>query len=614
MPVNAVHGSGPGRWNSLSLGLIFLALAWSAPFAFADEKAASPAYPREFQSTSGRVMVEQPVVEDWAELRTLKGRIPLVIRTPDGATWNGTASFDVETQISLDERLVSLDQLQLRSFSFDRGPLPETLQNLVTDALEAGTDQVGLDVILQALPADFEIPGSGDAAPRLNLASPRIVVSNRPMRLLLIDGQPALEPIESGNLDYVINTDWDIFHDKNTDRWYLLDDGHWLTNTMLASGDWLSTVELPAELENLQFNSYWPQVAQAIPPRPPDTPPLPFTISYEPTELVVIDGEEQLEQIPGTVLRYVKNTRSDLFFLADRYYLLVSGRWFMTKSLKRMWSAVKQLPPAFAAIPPDHEKAYVRASVPGTEEARLAMIEAAIPRYAVVSLDAGNGIEIPYAGEPSFVPIEGTVLQRADNTPFQVIQHNNYYYLCHDGAWFSSTRPQGPWQVARELPEAIYTIPPTDPAYNVTFVRLESFDDSSGRAAYSKTAGYYRIYSNGYSMVYGTGWYYPGHIQVNPYGYNSYWRYPYSYGYGARYNPYYRGYGYRGAYGYYPYGYNHSATYTVDKTEKDWKWDLQGNKRRVYEYAPQNHIGSGQYILPDGSIYQGEEGSPEPDS
>jgi len=165
--------------------------------------------------------------------------------------------------------------------------------------------------------------------------------------------------------------------------------------------------------------------------------------------------------------------------------------------------------------------------------------------------------------------------------------------------------------VATEVPEAIYTIPPTDPAYNVTFVRLESFDDTSGRAAWSQTSGYNRIYYNGYSMVYGTGWYYPGHVQVNPYGYDTYWRYPYSYGYGAWYNPAFGGYGFRGYPGYYPYSTGFSVT--VDKPEKDWKWDIEDGQRRVYEYAPQNYIGSGRYILPDGSIYGGEEGQqPDP--
>jgi hypothetical protein len=584
--------------------LLFL-LCWLGPAA-ADGGNPTPAYPHVYESAAGRVTIKQPVIFDWAGFETLSGSFPLQIETPDGETWNGTAAFEVATQILPEERQVDLDDLQLKSFDFGRTALPASLQRLAREALEAGADAVSLDAVVRALPEDFEIPGAGPDAPRLNQSPPRIVTAERPMRLMLIDGQPVLRPIESSGLEYVINTDWDVFHLKSPERWFILDDGHWLTNTMLASGDWLSTTDLPAEIRNLEFNSYWPQVREALPPRPPDAKPLPFTISYEPTELVVIDGPEQLEVIPGTVLRFVKNTRSDLFVLAGRYYLLVSGRWFTTKNLKRMWSAVDPLPAAFAEIPPDHEKSHVRASVPGTQEARIAMIQAAIPRYTMVSLDAGSGIEIQYAGEPVFVPIEGTALERAENTPFQVIRHNNFYYLCHEGAWYSSTKPQGPWQVATEIPEAVYTIPPTDPAYNVTFVRLDSFDDSSNRAAFRKTAGYHRIYSNGYSMVHGTGWYYPGHVQTNPYGYDYYWRYPYTYGHGAWYNPYFGGYGFRGYSGYYPYSSGFSVT--VDSSETDWKWGIEDGKRRVYEYAPQNTIGSGQYILPDGSIYRGEEG------
>ena len=600
------------RVPGLSLGIILIGAVVSLPIAAATSSDEA-AYPRIYDSGSAKVRLDQPVIRDWAGLRTLTGAIPVTISRAGQTDWSGSVAFDVHTQIDLDNRMVNLDDLKLNAWQFDQGDLPAEMRSLVGDALEAGTDHVPLDNILRALPADFQIPGSDKPPPRLNLKPPRIVVSNKPMRLMLIDGQPSMQDIDSTELEYVINSDWEIFHHKSSDRWYLLDDGHWLANTMLSSGSWLQVDALPADFENLRLNSYWPQIAAAMPPTPPQHEALPFTISYEPTELVLIDGETQVEVIPGTVIRYVKNTSSDLFVLADRYYLLASGRWFMTKDFKRMWSAVKQLPPAFAAIPIDHVKSYVRASVPGTEEARLAMIEAAIPRYAEFSLDAGDGIEVAYAGDPSFVPIEGTLLQRAENTPYQVIQHNNFYYLCHDGAWFSSTRPQGPWQVATEVPEAIYTIPPTDPAYNVTFVRLEAFDDSSDKVAYTKTAGYYRIYSNGYSTVYGTGWHYPGHIHTGAYGYNSYWRYPYSYGVGGWY-PYGSRYGYGGHYGYYPYSYNSSATYSLESKDKDWKWDLEGNKRRVYDYAPQNYVGSGQYVLPDGSQYPGNSDSEQPDS
>jgi hypothetical protein len=173
--------------------------------------------------------------------------------------------------------------------------------------------------------------------------------------------------------------------------------------------------------------------------------------------------------------------------------------------------------------------------------------------------------------------------------------HNNFYYLCTEGAWYSSTAPTGPWRAATEIPEAIYTIPPTDPAYNVTFVRVEPFDDSSNEVAYTSTSGYYSRYYTGSTMVYGTGWYYPGY-----YNRSAYWRYPHTYGYGYG--------GYRRAryhYGY-GYGYSHSETYNVDTREKDWEWDLEGNKRRVYNYGPRNYVGSGEYVMPESDNYKGD--------
>lgn len=416
---------------------------------------------------------------------------------------------------------------------------------------------------------------------QLNIHPPRIVVSNRPTRLMLIDGPPATVAIRATQLEFVVNTDWVVFKDKVGDAWYILDGDYWITNNMLSSGDWLNTQDLPRDFLNLQVNSDWPQVAAALPPRKAGSEPLPITISYEPTELITIDGEMQLQSAGGAGLQYVANTESDLFLLDGHYYYLAAGRWFTTKDVKRKWYAVKELPRVFAEIPESHPRARVLASVPGTEAAKEAAAEAAIPQRTEITTASGGDIHVPWFGPPSFVEIEGTGLQRAENTPFQVLRHNNFYYLCHDAAWYSSSQPEGPWRAASKVPEAIYTIPPTDPAFNVTFVRVGSFDDSSGRAAYVSTSGYYSRYYNGSTMVYGTGWYYPGY-----YNNSVYWRYPYTYGH----------YGPWGSY--YPYYYSHSETYDVTRKEKDWQWDMEDGKRRVYNYGAQNYVG-GKYVMPE---------------
>ncbi len=155
----------------------------------------------------------------------------------------------------------------------------------------------------------------------------------------------------------------------------------------------------------------------------------------------MVDGKVQLEAIGPDGLQFVSNTRNDLFLLDGQYYILLSGRWFSTKDFKRQWSYVKNLPAAFAQIPADHRKANVLAAVPGTPQAEKAVAEARKPKVARISLNASGKIEVPYVGEPSFVSIEATDLSRAENTPFQVIMNNNFYYLCHDGAWYSSSSP-----------------------------------------------------------------------------------------------------------------------------------------------------------------------------
>ena len=429
--------------------------------------------------------------------------------------------FTADTVVDFSERKVVLKSLKPGKSS----GLSSTQDQLARDYLAGIRVGLDLDDVVRALPADFEIPQQASAGPQLNFSPPRIVVSSRPMRLLLIDGPPAQVSIPATEVEFVVNTDWDVFHDKTSGVWYILDDGHWITNNFLSSGDWRRTAELPRDFLTLQVSSEWPQVAAAMPPVKAADKPAPFTISYEPTELVVIDGEARLEAIGGSGLQYVANTESDLFIYGDRYYYLASGRWFYTKSLDRQWFAVKNLPGVFSEIPENHPRSRVLAAVPGTRAARHAMIEAAIPRTATVAIGAASELEIPYVGEPSFVAIQGTPLRRAENTPFQVIQHNNFFYLCHEAAWYSSSQPQGPWEAAREVPEAIYTIPATDPAYNVTFVKLDSFDDSSGRAAYVSTSGYYSAYYTGNSIVYGTGWYYPGYYHGS-----AYWRYPHTYG------------------------------------------------------------------------------------
>jgi hypothetical protein len=109
-----------------------------------------------------------------------------------------------------------------------------------------------------------------------------------------------------------------------------------------------------------------------------------------------------LESIKGTEgLQWVRNTESPLFKLGANYYFLVAGRWFSTPNFdKGPWSFVQELPPAFDDIPETHAMAAVRASVPGTVESKMAVLEAQLPTIKSIKKGAPPPAVPTFAGEP----------------------------------------------------------------------------------------------------------------------------------------------------------------------------------------------------------------------
>ena len=138
----------------------------------------------------------------------------------------------------------------------------------------------------------------------------------------------------------------------------------------------------------------------------------------------------------------------------------------------------------FANIPPSSPAGQVLASVPGTEEAKDAVLLAQIPTTVIVNpKEAAKTVKVTYVGDPQLVPIEGTTLYYIKNTPQTMIKVGDLYYLCFQGIWFVSANPNGPWQTAQSVPQVIYTIPPSSPVYNVTYVTQVTTSDGMFRPA-----------------------------------------------------------------------------------------------------------------------------------
>ena len=121
--------------------------------------------------------------------------------------------------------------------------------------------------------------------------------------------------------------------------------------------------------------------------------------------------------------------------------------------------------------------------------------------------------------------------------------------MCSEGAWYVSALPTGPFVLATEVPTAIYAIPPSDPLYPVTYVRVAAATPAS--VTYAYTSGYARGFITAGVLVYGTGYYYPP--VVIPESVPIYYPYPPPYAGGVVYSSA-TGAWAQGGYAYGPYG------------------------------------------------------------
>lgn len=505
-----------------------------------------PGWPREIQKGGARLILYQPQIDEWKDYRDLTATMALSITPAGGQPALGVASLTARTMTDPDSRTVTIRDIGVTSTRFPSLD-PETakaMDSLLHQLLPTNVVTISLDRIM----ANIQRSRASEKPVPVNPDPPPIFVSNGPAILLMVDGEPVRAPIEKLKLEFVVNTNWDLFYDPSGKRYYLLSDRTWLSAADLK-GPWAVTGKLPADMSKLPPNQNWDDVKKAIPPSvSPSVKGPEVFYSSKPAELILFNGKPVYSKIQGTNLVYATNTDSDVFrdTQENQFYFLTSGRWFRAKSLEGPWGyAEANLPHDFAMIPPDSPPGRVLASVPGTQEAEDAVLLAQIPTTAIVNrAEAEAKVKVSYDGQPQFKPIENTSMQYAVNTSDKVIKYGDVYYLCLQGVWFMSTQSDGPWKTADSIPKEIYTIPPTSPVYNVTYVTVSNPTPTTVESSY--TSGYMGMFmigtAVGLTVAYGTGYYYPPYYYWGPYPYPIYRPYPYTYGVYAVYNPYTGGY------------------------------------------------------------------------
>jgi hypothetical protein len=513
-------------------------------------------WPREMTQNGARIVYYQPQIDQWTDYRTLDARMAISVTPAGGKPTPGVVSIQARTDADKETRTAVISDIKLTDARFPSQDAEgdAKLGELVRTFFKPDNT---MTISLDRLMAEVEEGKVSGPAVKVDNNPPKIFVSKGPTVLLLVDDKEVRAPIEKTKLEFVVNANWTVLFDTDGKKYYLLNGKQWLTAPALE-GLWAVAAQLPKEMDKLPAQN-WEEVKKAIPPQGPvGTAPTVF-FSNVPAEVIEFKGAPVYAKIPGTQLTYATNTKSAVFVQTNeqKYYFLVSGRWFRAASLDGPWTyASEDLPSDFAKIPPNGPGSDVLASVPGTQEAQDAVLLAQIPTTAIVNIkEAETQVKVQYDGEPQFKPIETTQLSYATNTQEKVIKVGDMYYLCFQAVWFMSTAPTGPWKVASSVPKEIYTIPPSSPVYNITYVTQTQTSPETVES--DSTAGYLGMFlvgaAVGLTIAYGTGYYYPPYYYHPPYGYPIYRPYPVTYGVGAAYNPYTGAYGVaRGAYG--PYG------------------------------------------------------------
>ena len=517
------------RIGWLTILFVTCLLLFSSGWAQED---ATDGWPREITVAQGVVVIYQPQPEK-LDGNQLKARAAVAVELKGssepvfGAVW-----FEARLDTDRTERTATVVDVSVTRVRFPEQD--EAKSQKLRALLEKEIPKWQLPISLDRLSATLELADQrAEAAQKINTDPPKILFIPEPAVLISLDGEPRLTKEEDTELMRVINSPFTILFAPSQKVYYLYADiDTWYTANDIQ-GDWTLTQNVPAEvaarapkMEGEPAESY--QEEETDKPGPPPK----VIVATEPTELISSNGKPEYTPISGTELLYMSNTDSDVLLAINdqEHYVLLAGRWYASAKLDGPWRYVPgdKLPPDFAKIPEDAELGTVLYAVPGTDIAKEAVLDTQIPQTAAIDRKKAT-LAVEYDGEPKFEAIAGTKMTYAVNTATPVIRAAKQFYACDQAVWFVAGKATGSWEVATAVPDEIYTIQPESPIYHVTFVRIFYFTDE---VVY---VGYFPGYTNTYvyttTIVYGTGYWYPGW-----YG-RYYYPHPATWGFHVRWNP-----------------------------------------------------------------------------
>ncbi|MHC1742600.1 MAG: hypothetical protein AB9873_06155 [Syntrophobacteraceae bacterium] len=583
-----------GRGRGGVLGLLVALLL--VPSLSGSSRAADSEWPKKFVHPEASIVLYQPQLETFKEDKLTARSAVSVQKKDEKVPVFGVVWFSARVATDRDTRMATIQGVQATNVKFaDAKPEQEEklrvfLENEVKDweyTLSLDRIVAAMDKVQEAMRADAG----------LNTEPPKILFVTHPAVLVPVDGDPKLLPLPSSKLMRVGNTPFLLVYEPEGKSYYLRGGDEWLAATELK-GPWNIPGTIPSDVDAMWkeiekqtgeagAKRGGPRKVEAVAGKMPQ-----IIVATEPTELLATEGEPQYTPIQGTDLLYVSNTEDNIFLYSktQEYIVLISGRWFKSKSLTEgPWTYVSSnsLPADFAKIPEGSVKGFVLVNVAGTSQAAEAIHEMYIPQTAAIDRTKAT-VQVSYDGDPQWERIPNTDLDYAVNTAQTVFRQGANYYALEQGVWYEAASATGPWKVCVSPPEKVNDIPPSNPRYNAKYVKV--YDSTESTAYVGYTPGYTGSYVQDGAVVYGTGYRYPGYATPT-----TYVAYPATYGYSAVYDPYAATWGYQPAY-YNPYAWLGAAITTAAVVGLTWAvWDNFWDHHHHHRWYGGGYWGAGGY-------------------
>jgi uncharacterized protein YraI len=168
-------------------------------------------------------------------------------------------------------------------------------------------------------------------APFAEGKAPKVFHSDKPAELIQFKGEPTYEPVPGTGLEWVSNSDGDVFRAKADGMIYVLLSGRWFSAKSL-DGPWtFATPTLPADFRNIPDDAPYYSVRSSVPGTSENAEArlkanIPQMARVATDGSVTVDvaysGAPKFQPIAGTSLTSAVNTNNTVIKVGSKFYVL----------------------------------------------------------------------------------------------------------------------------------------------------------------------------------------------------------------------------------------------------------------------------------------------------